>query len=129
LEKEGLLGVPVRLEGGGLPLPPSLEPRARRYVVVHRSEVERLRWARREQHAVRDELAPEAPRREVRDDDDATADEGLGLKGEGEARDDRARLGLAEIHGELEELVLLRHALGGLHDPDAEVDLVEVRVL
>ena len=46
---------------------------------------------------MRDEPLAEVARGEVRDDDDLRADELLGLEREREPRDDRARLGLADV--------------------------------
>src|SRR5205085_696552 len=103
---------------------PSLHLRARRDV---RRQLDRgvlaLPSTRVEDHAVRREALAELARRKVRHHDDDLADElagvGVALR---DAADDGARLALAEIDRQLEQLVLLRHLLGREHLSGAQVD-------
>src|SRR2546421_4916032 len=79
----------------------------------------------REHHALRLEAA-ELARLEVGDDDHLAADELLRLVVFGDAGENLARLRLAEVYGEAEQLVGLRHALRRQHLAHAHLDLREV---
>src|SRR5437588_1326179 len=79
----------------------------------------------REHHALRLEAA-ELARLEVGDDDHFAPDQFLRLVVFGDACENLARLGLAEVYGEAEQLVGLRHALRRQNLADSHLDLYEV---
>ena len=64
--------------------------------------------------------------REVRDDDDLAAKDLLGLVRLGDSGHDGARLGLADIDLEVEQLIGAFDGLGGEDQADAEIDFGEV---
>src|SRR6185503_18453224 len=95
------------------------------HVAIERGKSEDLGVAGREDHALR-RNASDRCRLEVGDDDHLLADELLGGVGLGDAGDDRARCGLAEVDRQVQELLGLGHR-GGCQDfSDPELDLAEI---
>src|SRR2546421_5375302 len=104
-----------------------LQPRSVRYVLGEGGEDGAALSADGggEHHALRLEAA-ELARLEVGDDDYFAPDQFFRLVVFGDARENLSRLGLAEVNGEAQELVRLRHALCREHFADAHLDLREV---
>lgn len=92
----------------------------------HQHAAVRARFAREEDHALRDADGHLA-RRKVRDEDDLLADQcrriGIRLP---DAREDRARAERPRVEHELQELRAFRHDLATCDDADAQVKLLEV---